>query len=277
MAGSLMRVPSAAEAIFRSLIRPPPAPGEAAEAELRRYIIEHNLQPGDKLPSEAELAQGLGSSRLVVREALSSLEALGLLDSRAGSGWYVRPFDVAAAARIFAGSLAFHPRPLLDLLEVRRSVEADVAAKAAEALTPHDLAVLDALVDRMRWRAARCDPFVAEDSEFHRRIAAASGNLVALALVDLYWRVVEAAYASGLPHLGAAELPPAAEEHAELLEALRRARRPEVLRAARAHHDRGQRSIIAWLAAQETGSTANDTNAIQAAVQAALLWREPGQ
>src|SRR5215218_1267208 len=70
------------------------------QTAIRRYIVERGLRPGDRLPSEAELAAALGNSRLIVREALRALDAVGILESRAGSGWFVRPFDVAAAARI---------------------------------------------------------------------------------------------------------------------------------------------------------------------------------
>ena len=103
---------------------------ETAEARLRRYIVEHGLAPVTE-PSEAELATALGSSRVVVREALRALEAVGLLESRAGSGWYLLGFDVSIAARTFARSLAFHPNILLDLLAVRRSMEADLSRKSA--------------------------------------------------------------------------------------------------------------------------------------------------
>src|SRR3954464_909242 len=97
-----------------------PGPGEAEspEARLRRFIAEQGLQPGDKLPSEGELAAVLGGSRVVARKALHSLEALGVPESRAGLGWYVRAFDVSTAASIFARSLTYHPRVLLDLLVV---------------------------------------------------------------------------------------------------------------------------------------------------------------
>ncbi|MGH3449593.1 MAG: FadR/GntR family transcriptional regulator, partial [Haloechinothrix sp.] len=62
---------------------------DTAEARIRRYIVESALQPGDRLPSEAELAATLGSSRVVIREALGMLEALGVLEARVGSGWFV--------------------------------------------------------------------------------------------------------------------------------------------------------------------------------------------
>jgi DNA-binding FadR family transcriptional regulator len=280
--------PSTAEAVFRSLVRPP-AP-DTAEPHLRRYIVEHGLRPGDKLPSEAELSASIGSSRLVVREGLRSLEALGLLDSRAGSGWFVRPFDVSTAAGIFARSLAFHPAALLDLLEVRSWVEGEAAVKAAGAITAHDVGVLDGLVDRMRWRATRGEGFRAEDSEFHRRIAAAAGNLMALALIDLYCHAVESLYEHGFPRLAPAELPATAEAHAGLLAALRHGEASEIVRAFRAHHEPAQRVVGGWLAGQDPSGNIGTTDsaevsapegraevraAAQGAVQAALLWRAP--
>src|SRR5688572_14466552 len=121
------------EAIFRSLIRP--GPPESLQTLIREAIVERGLRPGDRLPSEGDLAIMLGSSRLIVREALRALEAVGVLESRPGSGWYVRAFDVGATARIFAQSLAFHHRALLDLLAVRRATEGELVGSLAGTLS----------------------------------------------------------------------------------------------------------------------------------------------
>ncbi|HEY8744928.1 MAG TPA: FCD domain-containing protein, partial [Chloroflexota bacterium] len=204
---------------FRALTGP--AAPETAEAQIRRYIVEHGLRPGDRLPSEAELTAATGSSRVTVRQVLTSLEALGVLESRAGSGWYVRTFDVSIAVRTFAHALAFHPAVLLDLLAVRTSIEGDLIAGVAGRLSTDDLTALEELVDRMRWRAARGEVFSAEDSEFHRRLIAASGNLVALALVDLYFKLMDALYQQGLPYPQSPALSTVAEAHGAILTALR--------------------------------------------------------
>ena len=68
------------EALWRAL--PQPRLPEPVEARLRRYIVEHALRPGDRLPSGAQFATALGSSRLMVWEALRSLGALGLVEAR---------------------------------------------------------------------------------------------------------------------------------------------------------------------------------------------------
>jgi DNA-binding FadR family transcriptional regulator len=260
------------QAVFRSLTRP--ATVEAPTDQLRRYIVEHEVKPGERLPSENELCEALGSSRVVVREALHSLEALGLVESRAGSGWYVRGFDLPTATRTVAQSLAFHPTVLLDLLAVRRSIEADALTGLAGQMSEPDLAALEDLVDRMRWRASRGERFAAEDGEFHRRLLAAGGNLVALALVDLYWSVTESLRARGLPGPNPKDAPGIAEAHGRIVEALRSGDGEAAARVLRTSHDESQNQFSRWIAMDDDGQDAR-RSAIQAAVQAALLW--PGK
>ncbi len=263
-------------AALLAALRRPVGP-ETVEAQVRRYIVEHGLGPGDRLPSEAELAAALGSSRLVVREALRALEAVGVLGSRAGSGWFVRPFNVASAARALAHSLAFHPSALLDLLVVRRAAEGELIVGIAGKLAPSDLAALDELVDRMRWRASRGEVFHAEDSAFHRHLLACSGNQVALALVDLYLGLMEEMYQRGLAKPPMDDLPRIAEAHAAILAALRDGDGPAASQLMRDHHASAQERIVAWLAAQAAQPAGSSPSGYQAAVHAALLWPGPGQ
>ena len=267
---------SAAEERFRALAAQPPV-ADAPEAELRRYIIERGLAPGDRLPSETELAAALGGSRVVVRKALHALEAVGVVESRVGSGWYVRAFDVSTAARAFARSLSFHPAAMLDLLLVWRAAEADLALTLPKRLDAADLAALGELADRMAWRTSRGESFWAEDGEFHRRLVAVSGNMVALALVDLFWGVKEALYRSGVPWVSTADAAAIAAAHGAIVAALRRGNRPETSQLLRAHHDESERRFTAWQAAQTSSQAGSEAQAVQAAVQAALLWpaREP--
>ncbi len=244
-----------------------------AEAQVRRYIVEHGLQPGDRLPSEAELVVALGSSRVVVREALRALEAVGLLEARAGSGWFLRGFDVTVAARTFARSLTFHPNTLLDLLVVRCATEADIVERIGDTLTAADFAALDEIVDRMRWRAARAEAFPAEDAAFHRRLIAASGNLVALALIDLYFSVIEVLYQRGFPGPAAEALPIVAAGHAEIVAALRRGDGRAASHALRTYHnDESVRRFTRWRDEHPAPADANGIHPVQAAIQAALLW-----
>jgi DNA-binding FadR family transcriptional regulator len=251
------------------------ATAETPEELLRRYLVERGLGPGDRLPSEAQLCEQLGASRVVVREALSSLQALGLIEARPGSGWFVHAFDVSVAARAVALSLAFHSSVLLDLLEVRRSLEADIAGALAGRLGEDDLAALEELVDRMRWRAGRGQLFAAEDGEFHRRLVAASGNLVTLTLVDLYWRLIEALYERGLPRVSPGDAPAVAAAHAQVVEALRCGDSERASRTLRDSHDESQRRFERWLTAA-SGATGATAPGEPQATRGASVYRAPG-
>lgn len=274
---SRIELPTEGEAILRSWARGSHSgPPETLQAQIRRTIVERGLQPGERLPSEAELAAALGYSRLIVREGLRALEAVGVLESRPGSGWFVRAFDVSAAARAFAQSLAFHHRALLDLLAVRRAAESRLVTELAGALPERDLAALAELADRMRWRAGRGEIFAAEDREFHRRLLACSGNLVALAIADLHLNVVVEMYQHGLPMPDEEELHRVAAAHGEVVGALRRGDGAAAARIMDEHYDLSERRITAWLARQADDPATADAGSVRAAVQAALLWPGPG-
>jgi DNA-binding FadR family transcriptional regulator len=244
---------------------------EPAEARLRRFIARQGLQPGDKLPSEGELAGVVGGSRILVRKALHALEALGVVEARAGLGWYVRAFNASTAAAIFARSLTYHPRVLLDLIVVWSAVEADVVPGLAGKLSAADFDVLGELADRMTWRASRREPFYREDGEFHRRLIAASRNLIALALVDLFWGVKETLYDSGFPPpKGPSQV--VADSHRQILKALRDGDGPEAGRRVAEHHSHAKRYYLATLGANDQHATPPMAGEpFEALVQLALL------
>lgn len=243
---------------------------EPVEARLRRFIADQGLQPGDKLPSEGELTAVLGGSRIVARKALHALEALGVLEAKVGLGWYVRAFDVSTAASIFARSLTYHPRVLLDLLVVWSAVEADIVPTLVEKLTPRDFEVLGELADRMVWRASRNEPFFYEDGEFHRRLIAVSGNLVALALVDLFWGVKETLYASGFPRpQGTADV--VARSHGEILEALRAGDGEAAGRRVAEHHSHARKFLTEAFANEQADPGTTGGQPFEALIQLALL------
>jgi DNA-binding FadR family transcriptional regulator len=249
----------------------PPEPA-TPEAFLRSYIVEHGLRPGDRLPSESELAADAGCGRMAMREALCALAALGVLEARVGSGWYVKPFEIATVTRVFARSLTFHPRVLLDLLHVRQSIEADSAAVLAGRISPRELAALDDLVVRMRERAQRGERHVEEDGAFHRHLAAVSGNLVAVALVDLHWELKRILSERGIAPAHASNEWADADAHAAIVDALRRGDAPAARNLVHRHHAFGERRYRDWLNAYHTVRVGGE--AVEDAIVAALLASE---
>ncbi len=138
-------------------------------------IESGELQPGDRLPTEAQLSQAHGVSRSVVREAMHQLRSRGLVRSRQGSGVFV---DSAALNQplVFDSRVLTSVTSVVQVVEVRRALEGEIAALAAERATRMQIRGLkDALAKLDAATAAGADG-VAEDLVFHRRIAEATGN-----------------------------------------------------------------------------------------------------
>ena len=108
-------------------------------AEIRRG----GLAPGDRLPTEARLVEQFGVSRTVVREAVSRLKSLGLVDSRQGSGVFVRQPSSFAPLN-FEAQHAASQEAVIQMVEVRRALEAEVAALAAQRRSAADMQRIEA-------------------------------------------------------------------------------------------------------------------------------------
>jgi GntR family transcriptional repressor for pyruvate dehydrogenase complex len=141
---------------------------------------------GSKLPTEVRLVEQLGVSRTVVREAISRLRTAGLVESRQGSGVFVLEPNTAPLDLAVDESTSHTPETklkVLQIVEVRRAVEAEAAGLAAEQADAEEItAMRDALVTLDQVVAAGGDG-VEEDLAFHRVIADASGNPVMAATV----------------------------------------------------------------------------------------------
>ena len=151
--------------------------------QIERHITE-DLKPGDLLPSERELAQVLGVSRGSVRDAIRSLELMGLLEPRQGVGTVVCDPDSGAGAPL-ATALIQKRKMISELLEVRKMLEPPLAARAARHATSDELAELENILARQEAKIRQGELGIEEDSEFHYSIALASDNSVVLKVVDV--------------------------------------------------------------------------------------------
>jgi GntR family transcriptional regulator, transcriptional repressor for pyruvate dehydrogenase complex len=143
-------------------------------------IRDGQLQPGQRLPTEAALVERFGVSRTVVREALSRLKTLGLVESRQGSGAFIREPGAREAGRLQLtpdGSVA----AVLQMVEVRRAMEAEAAALAAARRTTKTVRQIRSALLAIDRAVAQGGDGVMEDVAFHAAIAQASGNPFLLA------------------------------------------------------------------------------------------------
>lgn len=200
--------------------------------QLVTYLQEGPHRPGDALPSQQELADQLGVSRPVLREAMQRLEAAGLVEVRHGSGSYVAHPKAESALEKLLGD--FTHEHALDLLEARLIIEAECAALAAVRATDEDFARMQRAIDKIHALSAAGELTVGGADEFHAALTAASHNAVLTAMGQLfqlpnYIQGIRVELA--LPDLSAHE----EESHQKLLEAIRQ-RDPELARASVREH-----------------------------------------
>jgi len=150
---------------------------EAVSQALIRYIAAQGLCGGDRLPSERELVQMTGASRLPLREALCVLKGLGVIEARHGKGIFVKELDMAALFSMLSPLLKTHAKiDVHQLFEVRLHLEASVAELAAANRRPENLDALEASVAAMRAAVRTRRTYIQHDMDFHQELARATGN-----------------------------------------------------------------------------------------------------
>lgn len=156
---------------------------EAIE-KIKDMILSGELQPGDRLPKEPELASRLGLSRNSLREAVRALSLIRILDVRQGDGTYVTSLAPELLLEALRFVLDFHrDRTLLQLFEVRRILEPAAVAMAATHMSKDEVAALKAILDRARVDVP-VETFVENDVAFHRALSEGSGNQVLCTIID---------------------------------------------------------------------------------------------
>lgn len=138
-------------------------------------IRDGGINPGDKLPTESEIMRILGVSRTVVREAISHLQAAGLVETRHGIGTFVLEPPPAQHLGIDPNTVVTM-RDVLSILELRISLETEAAGLAASRRTESQLQQLRAALDSFQAIAKNGGETVASDMQFHLTIAQASAN-----------------------------------------------------------------------------------------------------
>lgn len=144
--------------------------------QLKEMIIRKELVPGEKLPSEQELAEHFDVGRHTVREALKKMAVMGLVESRVGQGSYiteVKPRDVLG---FMANQLVMSEGDRKNLMELRTLLELKSVSLAAERATERDLEEIKFYLKQMHKVTDDGRAFVDEDIKFHFAIANATKN-----------------------------------------------------------------------------------------------------
>ncbi len=201
-------------------------------------LIDEGIFPsGSRLPGERDLAEQFGVSRATIREAEITLQALGRLKIKTGSGVYVMKASDAKYGGIPAAS-AF------ELTQARLLFESEAAALAASVIGKEALDHLEYLVEKMALSSG--DEADAADREFHLTVAAASENTVVRYIIETLWKIrnesgaVKDVYDSECEKYTAQR----GDEHAEILDALRKHDSAAARTAMRNHFGRLMEAML---------------------------------
>ena len=162
---------------------------EDVQEQIREHILVNKLRPGNPLPTEAQLSEKLGVSRTAVREALRSLESMGVIHSRQGGGRYVSAFSMEPVIQNLAYSMLCDIEDVKELLLVRERLEVSFVGDAIENMDEATLAELRQLIREIQAKARAGESFVPDDLAFHRAIYRVIGNHLLLKLLDIFWDV----------------------------------------------------------------------------------------
>lgn len=160
-----------------------------AQIKIKEFIETNNLKANDILPPEGRMAEELNMSRPSLREAVKSLESLGVIESRHGEGIYVKAFSFDSILENLPYSMVANDDQITDLLYVRSYLEIGAIPSVVKHIGPANIAVLRQLADTMLTKALAQETFAHEDRAFHAEMYSCLDNRFLLALIDLFWNI----------------------------------------------------------------------------------------
>lgn len=154
---------------------------------IKNYILENNLKPGDALPPEGQLVESLGVSRTSVREAVKSLQSVGIIEVRQGNGIYVRELNFDPVMETFIFGMQFDPNTLNEFLQIRTMLEVSVIGEAVSHLTNKHIEKLSQILDQWQSRLYAQEQYADLDEKFHQVIYGVLGNKTMMKLFSAFW------------------------------------------------------------------------------------------
>lgn len=210
-------------------------PSETVVFRLREMIRHGELNSGDKLPPERDLARKMGVSRPTLRSGIRSLAAIGLLKSRRGSGTFVAE---AKESPTLDGSqlkmlASLHNFSSDEMFEARIALEMYLAGCAAARATAQQINFMAEEIAGMFASLEKPEQFLKHDMNFHRTIAVASGNQILTALMNMVTQVLLETRSKTVNR--AKDLKEAAEMHRKIYRAIRQKNTEAAQQAMREH------------------------------------------
>lgn len=144
--------------------------------QMREMIFKNVWKSGDRLPSENELAEAFGVSRVTIRQALIKLNASGLIRTRQGEGSFVQELSVGLKLNELLPSIYLSDDSVRDVWEFRMMTEGETAALAAKRATDEDVRLLWNAYEKLKDQRDDLDAYIGNDFHFHRLLTTIVGN-----------------------------------------------------------------------------------------------------
>lgn len=164
---------------------------------LREHVAAERLRPGARLPSETTISNTLGVSRPVVREAMRTLAATGLVEMAVGKRATIVPVDGEMMSRVISNAVLIGQANEKDILELRRGVEIAMVALAAQHRTAEQALELNRIVEEMADRIDDAEHYLALDLKLHVTLAQATQNPLYSLLIDALRQLIMVAMTTG--------------------------------------------------------------------------------
>jgi GntR family transcriptional repressor for pyruvate dehydrogenase complex len=205
--------------------------------EIVKQILDRiksgELKPGDRLPTERDLAVQLHVSRTAIREALRSMELMGLIDSKVGGGTFIKEMTLDSLMDPFAGILIKNDRMIIELIEVRMLLEVEIAKLAARRINEDKIIALEKTLILMEKEIAEGGLGNEGDNAFHNELAIAADNLAMMSIQSLCGELLNTTRKLALKALGDTKI--GLQHHRGIFEAVKQGNEEEAARLMKEH------------------------------------------
>ena len=161
----------------------------SAQEQIKLFIVESELKSGDLLPTEKMLEEQLGISRTSIREALRSLEAIGILESRQGVGRFLRDFNCDAILDSLSYNIKVNVKDFREIIDVRIALESSFLEKNINRFTSRDIEDLYVILEKMEQGVKRRQneqELIVVHTEFHLKLYEHEENNLLMHLIRMF-------------------------------------------------------------------------------------------
>ena len=191
--------------------------GDVVFEQMKSAIINGKWKPGEKIPSENELAKVMGVSRITVREAFQKFTSLGIMESRQGEGTFLRSSIGPQYLNLIISSVYSEKSSILELLELRSIIEVESAALAATRATEQNIADLKETLEKLHEFLQDTNRATEQDILFHFKIAECTGNSYLIHIMNILRGLMYSAFRDVVAVMGSMN---ACYYHSELNKAI---------------------------------------------------------